>query len=56
MTPNFVAVVSVLLPFVVILAGVCHFCAFFVEEIGPLLGAITDNWVVNTCLWSELED
>ena len=37
------------------MAWVFHICAFFVEEVGPLLGAITDKWVVNTCLWSELE-
>ena len=45
MTPNFVAVVSVLLPIC------CHnglgmpYLCIFVEEVGMLLGAITDKWV-----------
>ena len=33
MTPNFVVVVSVLLPIFGILAGVCHICAFLLKEL-----------------------
>ena len=32
--------------FVVKFAGVCHICAFFVEEVVPLLGTMTDKWVL----------
>ena len=44
MAPNFAVVVSVLLEFVVILAGVCHICAFLLKIV-TLSGAITDKWV-----------
>ena len=55
MTPSFVAVVSVLLPICCHIGlGMSYLC-IFVEEVGKLLGAITDKWVVNTCLWSKLE-
>ena len=33
MTPNFVAVVRVFFQFVVILAGVCHICAFLLKRL-----------------------
>ena len=43
MTPNFVAVVSVLLPICgQMFQGMPYLC-IFVEEVVPLLGAMTDN-------------
>ena len=50
MAPSFEAVVSVLLQicgkFVVKFAGVCHIRVFFVEEVVPLLGEMTDKLVL----------
>ena len=45
MTPNFVAVVSVLLP---ICGHICQgmpYLSIFVKEIVPLLGTMTEKWV-----------
>ena len=45
MTPNFVITVSVLLPICRhIGSGMLYLC-IFVEEVVPLMGAITDKWV-----------
>ena len=45
MTPTFVAVVSVLLPICGhICRGMPHLC-IFVEEVVPLLGTMTEEWV-----------
>ena len=45
MTPNCVAVVSVLLPICgQICQGMSNLC-IFVEELVPLLGTMTDKWV-----------
>ena len=45
MAPNFEAVVFYC-KFVVKFAGVCHICAFFVEEVVPLLGEMIDKLVL----------
>ena len=45
MTPNFVDVVSVLLPMCCHIGLRMPYMCIFVEEIGTLLGAITDKWV-----------
>ena len=44
-TPNFVAVVSVLLPICCHIGWLCHICASFAEEVVTLLCAITTRWV-----------
>ena len=45
MTPNFLAVVSVLLPFCGHICQGMPFLFIFVEEVVPLLGTMTDKWV-----------
>ena len=55
MTPNFVVVVSGLLPISGHIGWGMPYQCIFVEEAVILLGAITDKFGVNTCLWSELE-
>ena len=45
MTPKFVVVVHFYCQSVVILARVCHICAFFVEDIVTLLDEMADRWV-----------
>ena len=49
MTPNFVVVVSVLLPICCHIGRGMPYLCIFVEEVVTLSGAITDRWV-----WSEL--
>ena len=55
MTPNFVVVVSVLLPISGHIGWGIPYQCIFVEEFVTLLGAIAEEMGVNTCLWSELE-
>ena len=56
MTPNAVAVVSVLLPFCCHIGWGMPYMCIFVEEVAMLLGAITHGKMgVKTCLRSELE-
>ena len=45
MTPNFVVVVSVLLPVSDHIGWGMPYLCIFVEEVFTLLGAITDKWV-----------
>ena len=45
MTPNFVVVVSVLLPICCHIGWGMPYLCIFVEEVVTLLGAITDKWV-----------
>ena len=54
MTPNFVAVVIVLLPVCCHIGSGMPNLRIFVEEIVALLDAMTDKWVKNL-FWSELE-
>ena len=44
MTPNFVVVVSVLLPICCYIGSCMPYLYIFVEEVVPLLGAMTDKW------------
>ena len=55
MTPNFVAVVSVLLPNCGQVCQGMQYLCIFVEEVVQFLGTMADKVGVNTCLWSELE-
>ena len=43
MTSNFVVVVSALLPIFVILAGVCHICAFLSKKLSRYLVRLLTN-------------
>ena len=45
MTPNFVAVVSVLLPICGHIDWGMQYLCIFVDEVDTLLGAIPDKWV-----------
>ena len=45
MTPNFVVVVSVLLPFRCHIGWDMRYLCIFVEEVVTSLGAITDKWL-----------
>ena len=55
MTPNFVVVVSVLLPISCHIGSGMPYTYIFVEDTVALLGAMADKMGVKTCLWSELE-
>ena len=45
MTPNFVAVVSVLLPICGLICQGMLFLCIFVEEVVQFLGQMTEKWV-----------
>ena len=47
MAPNFVVVVSVLLPICCHIDSGMPYMCIFVEEVVPLLGAMTDKWVLS---------
>ena len=55
MTPNFVAVVSVLLPICGHICQSMQYMCIFVEEVVQFLGTMAEKVDVNTCLWLELE-
>ena len=55
MTPNFVVVVSVLLPICCHIGRGMQYLCIFNGEVVTLLGAITEKMGVKTCLLSELE-
>ena len=55
MTPNFVVVVSVLLPICCHIGSGMPYLYIFVGEVVMLLGAISEKMGVKTCLWSVLE-
>ena len=55
MTPNFVVVVSVLVPICCHIGLGMPYLCIFVREVVTLLGAITERMGVKTGLWSVLE-
>ena len=54
MVPNFVAVISVLLPICCHNGSGMQYLCISVEEVCPLLGAMTDKWVYNKCNFNAL--